>query len=116
MASARVSPPVAPWLNKRKRSPTWNIIKVSENYAIPDYNKAKKIMPSQSTKQKGCLHLLPGASKTNSRPHSANSDPSTQAETSQHENLETILEELAKIFSENLAEYHQFEWIILGSG
>ena len=98
MASARVSPPVAPWLNKRKRSPTWNIIKVSENYAIPDYNKAKKIMPSQSTKQKGCLHLLPGASKTNSSPHGANSDPSTQAETSQHENLKTILEELAEIF------------------
>ena len=25
MASARVSPPVAPWLNKRKRRPTWTI-------------------------------------------------------------------------------------------
>ena len=73
-------------------------------------------MSSQITTPKGCLHLLPGASKTNSSPHGANSHPSTKAETSQHENLGTILDELAKIFSENLAEYHQFEWIILGPG
>ena len=76
-------------------------------------------MLSQITTPKGCLHLLPGAGKTNSSPHGANSHPSTKAETSQHENLETILDELAKIFdvfSENLAEYHQFEWITLGPG
>ena len=45
-------------------------------------------MPSQITTPKDCLHLLPGASKTNSRPHGANSHPSTQAEACQHENLE----------------------------
>ena len=109
MASARVSPPVAPWLNKRKRSPTWNNMKVKrkENYASPDYNTKKVASTS-------CLALA--------RPIAAPTVPTaTPAPRPRPASTRTwrqfwmsSLKYLVYTFSENLAEHHQFDWIILG--